>query len=106
MSRIFAALWLALAVSACDMMSTVTEGMNQARAVESDLEQATGLRPQVGFNWQNGQLRSVTVSFPRLYEGKPLRELADVVRAAVDKEFKQTPDTVLLAFALAKTPAR
>lgn len=58
--------------------------------------------PQVGFSWRNGRLASVTVSFPRLYEAKPLGELAGAVRAAVGKEFKQTPDNIVLAFALGK----
>ena len=94
---------LALGLAACDMMSTVTEGFKQAKAVESDLEQATGMRPNVGFNWHNGRLTSVTVSFPGLYDTKPLPELANQVRTAVGKEFQQTPDTIVLAFALPKS---
>ena len=58
------------------------------------------MKPQVGFNWSNGGLRSVTVTFPRLYADRPLGELADMVREVVAREFKQTPDTVVLAFAL------
>jgi hypothetical protein len=102
MLRIFPILFLALGLAACDMMSTVTEGFKQAKAVESNLEQTTGMRPQVGFNWHNGRLTSVTVSFPGVYDTKPLPELANQVRAAVGKEFKQTPETIVLAFALPK----
>jgi hypothetical protein len=40
------------------------------------------------------------VTFPRLYEGKPLREFAQTVREAVAKEFKQTPETIALDLAL------
>jgi hypothetical protein len=42
----------------------------------------------------------VTVTFPRVYAGKPLGELADTVREVVAKEFKQTPDSIVLAFSL------
>jgi hypothetical protein len=42
------------------------------------------------------------VTFPRLYAGKPLGELAQTVREVVAKEFKQTPDTIVLAFSLSK----
>jgi len=96
---------LALALSACDVVSVVKDGMRQAGAVEGDLEQSTGVRPQVGFNWHNGRLTSVTVQFPKLYEAKPLGDLAGLVRAAVTKEFKQTPEAIVLSFTLDKGPS-
>jgi hypothetical protein len=96
------ALCLALGLAACDAVDTMTEGLNHAKAVESDLEGSTGVRPQVGFNWNNGRLASVMVTYPRLYDAKPLSELAAAARTAVGKEFKQTPDTIVLAFALGK----
>jgi hypothetical protein len=102
MLRILTVILFALGLAACDSTSTLTDGFKQARAVESDLETSIGIRPQVGFNWRNGQLVSVTVAFPKLPEAKPLRELADAVRAAVGKEFKQTPENVVLAFSLGK----
>lgn len=68
----------------------------------TDLEQSTGLKPQVGFSWHNSRLTSVTVQYPRLYDGKPLAELAGLVRETVVRDFKQTPDTIVLSFALAK----
>ena len=102
MIRIFAIGLLAALLAACDATSTVTEGFKQARSVESDLETATGVKPNVGFNWQNGKLTSVTVIFPAIPETKPLRELADEVRATVGKEFKQEANNVVLAFSLGK----
>src|SRR5262245_42974603 len=102
MSKVLAILIVALALAGCDAVNTVTDGFKQARAVESDLETSTGLRPQVGFNWNNGKLTSVTVMFPRVHNGKPLPELADAVRAAVGKEFKQTPENIILSFSLGK----
>ena len=88
----------AVALSACDVVSTLREGMQQAKAVETDLEQSTGMKPEVGFDWHNGRLTSVTVQFPRLYDAKPLGELAALARAAVTKEFKQAPGKILLSF--------
>jgi hypothetical protein len=95
-----AILALALALAGCDAVNTVTEGLKHAKAVETDLADATGVKPAVGFNWNNSRLTSVTVSFPRLYEDKPLRELAALTRAAVTKEFQQTPGNIFLSFAL------
>src|SRR5215475_1136714 len=100
--RTFALGMFAISLPACEVTSTLTEGSKQARAVESELETSTGVKPNVGFNWQNARLTSVTVIFPALPEMKPLRELADEVRATVGKEFKQGADNVVLAFSLGK----
>ena len=102
MFRIAAALALVLTLAACDAVNTLTDGFKHARAVETDLEGTTGVKPNVGFNWNNGRLTSVTVTFPRLVESKPLHELAAAARASVGREFKQTPDNILLAFAVPK----
>ncbi|HUI94995.1 MAG TPA: hypothetical protein VLX44_04515 [Xanthobacteraceae bacterium] len=100
MVRIAAVLLLGLSLAACDAVNTVTEGFNHAKAVETDLEGSTGVRPNVGFNWSNGRLTSVTVTYPRLNESKPLPELAATIREAVTKEFKQKPERIVLAFAV------
>ena len=103
MFRILAVAFLAIGLAACDSVSSVTDGFQQARSVENTLAESIGIRPQVGFNWSNGRLTSVTVTFPRIHETKSLRELAEAVRTAVGKEFKQTPDNIVLAFSLGKT---
>jgi hypothetical protein len=98
---------LSLGLAACGVVSTLVDGFKYAKAVETDLEEATGIKPAVGFNWNNGRLVSVTITFPRLYDVKPIGELAEQARAAVTKEFKQTPDNIVLAFNLgAKAPGR
>ncbi|HML13092.1 MAG TPA: hypothetical protein VK456_07270 [Xanthobacteraceae bacterium] len=102
MLKIVAGLAIALGLAACDAVNTLTEGSAHARAVESDLEKATGIKPRVGFNWNNGRLTAVTVQYPSLIESQPLGELAKTVRASVSNEFKQTPDNIVLAFSLSK----
>ncbi|MBR1179089.1 MULTISPECIES: hypothetical protein [Bradyrhizobium] len=102
MSRFVLLLACAMMLAGCDAFSTVTEGFTQSKAVAADLEQSTGVKPQVGFNWHNGRLVSVTVQFPRPYEDKPLNELAGLVREAVTSEFKQTPEHIVVAFVLVK----
>jgi len=100
MLRIATALVFALTLAACDAVNTVSEGFSHAKAVEGDLEQATGVRPKVGFNWNNGRLISVTIQYPRLVESKGLSDLAETARASVKKQFKQTPENIVLAFSL------
>ena len=102
MLRIATGLILVLTLAACDAVNTVTEGLNHARAVEKDLEGSTGVKPNVGFNWNNGRLVQVTVTYPHLIETKPLHDLAEAARSSVSREFKQAPDNILLAFAVPK----
>ncbi len=100
--RTLAIVALASSLAGCDAVDLISKGLSYSKAVAADLERATGLKPEVGFNWHNGNLQSVTVTFPKVYVGKPLDELAGTVREVVAKEFKQTPDTIALGFALAK----
>jgi hypothetical protein len=91
-----------LGLAGCDAVNTVTEGLSHARAVESDLERATGVKPNVGFNWHNGRLTSVTVQYPSIVESQQLSDLAKAVRSSVTTQFKQTPENIVLAFSLGK----
>ena len=93
---------LSASLAGCDAVDLISKGLSYSKAVAADLERNTGVKPEVGFNWHNGSLQSVTVTFPRVYVGKPLDELAGTVREVVAKEFKQTPDTIVLGFALDK----
>jgi hypothetical protein len=98
MFKVAAALIFVLALTACGAVDTMTEGFKHIKAVENDLEGSTGVRPRVGFNWNNGRLVSVTVQYPRLVESRPLRDLAEAARAAIEREFKQMPENIVLAF--------
>ncbi len=99
--RAIIAVVVASALGGCGM-DVVLNGLSYSRVVETDLEHATGMKPDVGFNWHNGSFRSVTVTFPRLSADKPLGELAATVREVVARDFKQAPDTIVLAFSLQK----
>jgi hypothetical protein len=91
---------LAVNLAGCGVVDLISNGLAYSRAVEADLEQVTSVRPGVGFNWHNGSFESVTVTFPRVYTGKSLDELAGMVREVVARDFKQAPDTIVLGFAL------
>jgi hypothetical protein len=93
---------LASSLAACDAVDLISKGLSYSTAVAADLERDTGVKPEVGFNWHNGNLQSVTVTVPKVYVGKPLDELTGTVSEAVAKEFKQTPDTIVLGLALDK----
>ncbi|MGJ5091866.1 hypothetical protein ACQR18_07290 [Bradyrhizobium oligotrophicum] len=98
--RALALIPLIACLAGCGMVDAVQNGLAYSRAVEADLLAETGVKPAVGFNWNNGTLTSVMVTFPKLYTDKPLPELAEKVRAAVLKEFKQRPRQLVLGFAV------
>jgi hypothetical protein len=102
MRKAIAIIVLTAGLAACGVVSTLMDGFKYANAVAEDLEQSTGLKPQVGFNFNNGRLLLVTVTYPRLIDTRPVRELADAARAAVKKEFPQTPENIVLSFALGR----
>jgi hypothetical protein len=98
--RAIAILALAASLAGCGVVDVIKNGLAYSKAVEADLARLAGVKPEVGFKWHNGSLETVTVTFPRLYATKPLDELAGTVRETVTKEFKQTPDRIVLAFEL------
>jgi uncharacterized protein YceK len=102
MFRIVIFLVCTIAISGCDAVNTITEGTKQADAVAADLEKIIGMKPWVGLNWKNGQLTSVTVAFPQIYDAKPSQAVAEMVRDAVGKDFKQKPDNIVLSFSLGR----
>jgi hypothetical protein len=94
---------LAIGLAACGAVDTMVDGFKHVRAVESNLEASVGAKPTVGFNWSNGRLVVVNVIFPQVLENRPLGELAATVRAAVEKEFTQKPENIVLGFSLGKS---
>ena len=85
-------------LAACDAYDSVKEGFAHSQAISTDLEKSLGTKTYVGFNWHNGTLNSVTVTFDGVPKGRTLQEISDVSRAAVLKEFKQTPEQIVIAF--------
>jgi len=100
--KAIASVVLASSLAGCGVADLISNGLAYSKAVATDLERDTSVKPEVGFKWHNGSLEQVTVTFPRVYAGKPLDELAGTVREVVAREFKQMPDPIVLAFSLQK----
>lgn len=62
-------------------------GFKYANAAASTIEQEMGTKPQVGFDWHNGRLVSVTVQFSDLYQRKVLAELVERLRQSLIRNF-------------------
>ena len=87
---------------ACDAIDTMTDGFSHSRAVSAKLESSLGLKNTVGFNWNNGSLDSVTITFAGVPSSPSLPEISVQVRQAVIAEFKQSPKAIVLAFSVAQ----
>jgi hypothetical protein len=91
---------LAIFLSGCGPFDTMREGFAHSEAVSVELEKSLGLKPLVGFNWNNGSLTSVNVTFQGLPANAALAEISAKSKQAVIAEFKQTPEQIVIAFAL------
>jgi hypothetical protein len=98
--RHLALLSLVLPAIGCDAIDSVTDGFKHTQAVATELEQAAGARPFVAFNWHNGSLTDVTITFDGVPAGPPLAELVVLARSSVRSHFKQTPERVTVAFSV------
>lgn len=98
--RLPAAVAIALALTACGPVDSLKEGFAHSTAVAESLEKTLGVKSFVGFNWGNGSLESVTVTFDGIPANVPLADIAEKSKQAVATEFKQVPSQVVISFAL------
>jgi len=96
---------LGLALAGCDAINSAKDTFKNATATAEDLEATTGVKPTVGFNWTNGRLVQVTVTYPQLLDSKSMPELVTATRTAILKEFKQEPENIVLGFVIRKPSA-
>lgn len=100
MNKVAISILLLLSLTACDAVNTVKEGFNHSQAVANSLEKSVGMKPFVGFNWNNGVLTSVSVNFEGIPKDKPVAEIAELAQAAIKEHFKQAPKQIMLGFSI------
>lgn len=89
-----------LLLTGCDAVDAVQNGFKHTQAISADLEKSLGMKSQVGFNWNNGVLTSVSINFQDLPKTHRLREIASLVRKEVAHEFKQKPRQITISFSV------
>jgi len=89
-----------LALVGCDAVDSMRNGFEHAQAVSAELEKSLGVKSFVGFNWNNGALTSVNVTFQGVPRDRPLPEIIELSRQAVLKAFKQQPKQIVVSFAI------
>ena len=91
-----------LVLCSCDAADTMKSGFEHSTAVSTDLEKSVGAKSFVGFNWNNGSLTQVSITFETIPRGKSLEQIASLSRGAVQKHFKQTPQRIIVAFTISQ----
>lgn len=98
--RFLALLMLIVTITACDAVDSMKEGFAHSQAVSDKLEKTVGLKSFVGFEWNNGSLTSVTVTFQGLPPDGALSDISVKAKQAIAAEFKQTPKQILISFSI------
>ena|SRR4249919_514807 len=89
---------LAVWLSGCGAVDTVTEGFKHSQEVAVDLEKSVGSKPLVGFNWSNGSLVNVSINFDGIPSGASVEQIAHLSQQSVAARFKQPPKQVVISF--------
>ena len=92
--------FLLFAIWGCNAIDSLKSGWQHSQAVSAELEKSLGVKPLVGFNWHNGVLTSVNVTFEGIPQEKSLPEIGEVATRAVLKEFKQEPKQIVISFTI------
>ena len=92
---------LVLALAGCGAVDTMKEGFRHSQEVAADLEKAVGHKPFVGFNWHNGSLVNVTVSFDGIPARKTNQEIAALARTSIAARFRQQPRQIVISYSIA-----
>ncbi len=91
---------IAVILAACGPYDTLKEGWAHSQAVSAKLEKTLGVKSFVGFNWSNGSLTSVNVTFEGMPANMPLADIVEKSRQAISAEFKQVPAQVVVGFSI------
>ena len=97
MHKAVAVTTLPIGLAGWGIAATFVNGIKDAKAVRRS-RTSHGVKPGVGFNFNNDRLWSVTVTFTHFHDARPLSEPAEAARDAVQKEFKQSLENIALAF--------
>lgn len=100
MRLIAVSLLLAVTLAGCGAVDSMTDGFRHSQEVATDLGKSVGSKPFVGFNWRNGSLVNVTVTFQGVPQDKSAQEIAELSRQSVAAHFQQAPERIVVSFSL------
>jgi hypothetical protein len=88
----------ALLLASCGWFNSLSELEGQSSATADALERDLGVKPKIGWQYFNGTLTSVNVTFEEgKVEGVSMGVLETQVRAAVKANFKEPPRHIMIS---------
>ncbi|WP_392533626.1 hypothetical protein [Nostoc sp. C117] len=102
MNKFIFFLLLSLFLSNCVAIDTLRNGFEHSQAVELDLEKSIGQKPLISFNWTNGSLTDLTVTFTSIPKDKSLKQIYELTKQSITNEFKQQPQQIIISFVIAQ----
>ena len=85
-------------LAACDFVGSMSQIQAQAEAAAVALEKDVGVKPMVGWNWNNGTLTNVNFMFDgRKVANLQVSELETRVRKVIAAHFKQQPSQIIVS---------
>jgi len=103
MTRILPAILLCVGAMGCDMVSSLKESLEQSNQVADAIQKQVGVRPLVGFAYDNRAFTKVTVQFQAIPD-QSLVEIEKISRSAVRAAFQGEPEQLEIAFSFARQP--
>lgn len=100
MRSILAVLLVFLLLVGCGAYDTYSEGLEYAKAVEEDMNELVGSEPFVGFRWENGSLKDVTVAFTEIPAELSAEQIAQLAKQSIGKHFSETPGQITISFTI------
>ncbi|WP_167144970.1 hypothetical protein [Pseudomonas sp. OTU750018] len=102
MRRIFTFILL-ITLTGCDVTNNLKEGIAQSQLIAQRLEESTGIKPLVTVNWTNGALSYVNLTFHKIPYEISLPDISKLAKGAIEKEFKQIPEQIVISFVINPT---
>jgi hypothetical protein len=100
MKKLLSLALFVLMASGCNAVDYMAQGLGNSQEVADDLAKSVGQKPDVGFEWNNGTLTAVSVTFDGIPAGTTTGEIAKLSRAAIAERFQQQPEQIIISFAL------
>lgn len=100
MRKLFFATLIGLSLSGCGAVDTMKQGFQHSEEVATDLEKSVGQKPFVGFNWSNGTLANVSVTFEGIPAAKSNQEIVALARTSIAARFQQRPTQLVVSYTI------
>lgn len=96
--RIVALVLIAALLAGRNVFDAYSDGLKHSEAVKTDMKEAFGVEPFVGFQWHNGSMHDVAVAFTDVPADQSVSEVIERAKESVRSNFTEMPEQVTVSF--------